>query len=805
MREAMKNSCCKVNVQPQSELVKTISRQLNILPPLAQVLVNRGVENLEEARRFLYPDLSYLHDPFLLKDMDKAIEKIWSDLKNGRKILVYGDYDCDGITATALLVKALRHLGGDVDYYLPHRIEEGYGLHKNALQDIIKKGFETLITVDCGITSLEEVTLANAEGISVIVTDHHQPCGQLPPALAVIDPWRQDCTYPWQKLAGVGIAFKMVQALRGLGDCGDESEYLDLVALGTIADLVPLLGENRVLVKHGLEQLSRRTRPGLKALLNLCSVNQQEPITAWQVAFLIAPRLNAAGRMDNASPALQLLLTEEETEAVELANYLHAENERRQAMEQRVLKDAREMSEQVDPEEQVLVLARDGWHPGVLGIVASRITELYHKPSILIGFQEGIGKGSARSTEGFNIIEALNVCSRYLEAYGGHEMAAGLSIQKENLSSFRQAINKLSKGEKTTAVDPLARVDASLLPQDITLELGRQLRLLEPFGFDNPRPLFYSAGWKLRGSRFVGKKKNHLKMYLEKDGCLVEAIKFSKNSAQPLTVTPGRVMDFSFYLGSQLYQGKEYLSMELKDIFFSDEIKGQKILLFDRRGLPEKNSYLKELPLSTSLIFVNTRFREQQLASFAAGSSLYICHQGKIKEAPDSIKDLVFYDLPFREEHISNIFKTLSVIEKPLKVHCLYSFQDEKKNTKILAAFLPTAKSLFFVLKMIKEKADNDNPLQLDELWFKVKQIGFTRHAFHTSLAILQESSLLVRDRDQIWLPSDSLKPEQAMEKIRRTHSWQQIYRFWQESSRVQSFFLEKSAATIHRYLEKFI
>jgi len=491
------------------------TKYLGLSPLAARALACRGLAQVEEARTFLEDDLAGVLDPMQIADMDRAVAGLEAALARGDRIRIYGDYDADGVCATALLVRALRGLEANVDWYIPHRVEEGYGLNEEAVRQAKEDGIALLITVDCGSTAVAEIDLALSLGVQVVVCDHHRPGRELPKA-PVLNPWRADCCYPFKELAGVGVAFKLVSALaraRSLPE-GSEFPFLDLVCLGTIADVVPLIGENRLFVQHGLRALASSRKLGLRALMEVADLSGE--IASHQVAFVLAPRINAAGRMEHAQAAVSLLLTRDPEEAAALAETLSEQNRLRREEETQTLAEAQEL---IDGEldlsrEKVIVLAREGWHPGVIGIVASRLVERYHRPALMIAVAEGMGKGSGRSVTALNLWEALGECAPLLAHYGGHRYAAGFGLSAEQILPLRRRINEVADSilsweelVRTVELDGVAEL------AELSVEAVGELNRLAPFGMGNPRPLLVSRGLTLEDVRAVGDG-SHLTMRL---------------------------------------------------------------------------------------------------------------------------------------------------------------------------------------------------------------------------------------------------------------------------------------------------
>lgn len=501
---------------PSPERSAALSRELGLPPLLARILAARGIA-ADDARQYLGGDLDDLHQPALMRDMPQAVAALRRALEAKEHIRVCGDYDADGVTATALLVRALGALGARVDYYLPHRIEEGYGLNLQAIETAARDGVKLIITVDCGITAHQQLQRARELGIEVIVTDHHEPLASLPPAAAILNPKRRDCPYPFKDLAGVGVAYKLLSALSSdLGlRAGAERAFLDLVAIGTIADVVGLTGENRLLVKHGLAALGQTRKHGISALMRAASISP--PVTSYNVAFGLAPRLNAAGRLDHARRAALLLLTTDPAEARQLAQHICALNAERQEEELRTLQSAEEMIRgAVDlRRERLILLSSEEWHPGVVGIVASRLVERYCRPVVLVAIGDGRARGSARSVPGFHICDALVRCSSLLEEFGGHALAAGFSIAPDNLGRLRERL--LAQAAQALRPEDLVarvRLDTWAGLPELTTDAVDGIGSLAPFGAGNPRPLVGLRELTVQACDTCGAEGRHLRLTL---------------------------------------------------------------------------------------------------------------------------------------------------------------------------------------------------------------------------------------------------------------------------------------------------
>ena len=534
---------------------------------VSSVLASRGVSCPEQATEFLTQETTLVHSPFLMKDMDKAVARIDRALSDGERIAIFGDYDVDGITATCIMVDYLKGRGADVVHYIPRRIEDGYGLSCEAIEGLHRGGATLLVTVDCGITGVEEVAYARSIGMDVVVTDHHECKETLPVAAAVVDPRRTDCEYPFKHLAGCGVALKLVLALGG-PDREEAlfSRYCTLAAIGTVADVMQMTGENRTIVSRGLASLDRSDFIGLHALLKEAGLAGRE-ISSVQIGFVLAPRINAAGRMGAADMAADLLLCQDAAQAEELAKSLCALNRERQSVEQTIYSQAEAMIEEL-PEDQrrALVLASETWHQGVVGIVASRLSEKYSRPSFMIHLNGGVGKGSCRSWGGFNLFAALESCSDLLLGFGGHELAAGFTIDEANIPAFRARMNQYAAEYWVgKAPESALEVDVELRqPGRVTLQEVEALAALEPYGSGNARPLFCLMGATLLRTQNVGQNR-HLKLRLGKGNAQFDGIFFSTTSAACGCAEGDRV-DAAFYLQVNEFRGSRTVQLQMVDI-----------------------------------------------------------------------------------------------------------------------------------------------------------------------------------------------------------------------------------------------
>ncbi len=555
-----------VAAPPDPGLTASLAADLHIPEPLAAILVQRGFTAPERAKAFLRPDLERLTDPLAWADMRRAVDLVTDAVRARAPILVHGDYDVDGQCAAAMLTRVLRSVGGNVHAFVPHRIRDGYDFGEAGLAEALRLRAGLIITCDCGITAVEAVRAARAAGIEVIVTDHHLPGDALPPASAVLDPRRPDCPSEDKDLCGTGVAFKLAQALVPALDLSPNLplHFLDFVALATVADVVPLTGENRILVRHGLKLLAESHWTGVRALVEAAGL-AGKPVKSGHVGFILAPRLNAAGRIGDANDGLRLLLTDDADEAARLARELETLNARRQALDQRVLDEAVERADAVlGPEDRALVLAADGWHPGVIGIVASRLVERYGRPAFLVGWEGDLGRGSGRSIAGFDLHAALHRVGHHLEKYGGHTMAAGLTIRRERYEAFRVAF--LAVARDLLAPDdlvPAQRVDLELPLSLVSDDLEKLIRYLEPCGPGNPAPVFGVRGARAVGARRVGS--NHLRFLLDDASGVLPAIAFQWADAIPDHWLAER-LDVAFRLERDEWRGRTTLQARVAAI-----------------------------------------------------------------------------------------------------------------------------------------------------------------------------------------------------------------------------------------------
>lgn len=607
-------SVAKVN----KERAIAMANRLEIPPLLAMMLDIRGITKEENVINFLQENKEF-SDPFLMKDMDKAVERITTAVENGEKICVYGDYDADGVTSTSLLYSYLRDsLGADVMFYIPTRTGEGYGMNKGAVDKIHSLGVTLIITVDNGISAREEIDYANTLGIDTVITDHHMPSGAIPKAVAVVNAHQQDDKSPFKDFSGVGVAFKLVMAIEGeYADVDSLLEnFSDIATLGTIGDIVPLVGENRTLVKNGLRHIQNSDRIGINAMKQESGIAEKE-INSSNVAFTLVPRINAGGRLGSSEKSVNLLLTEDEDEAVTIADKLGMDNRERQSIEKEILASIDEEVRRTPNivNDKILVFAGRGWHQGVVGIAASRIKDIYDKPTIIIGIDDdGVARGSGRSVEGFSLCDAVFACSEHLTHYGGHPMAVGISLEKEKINDFRKAINAYCKDIKMPY--NILHIDCKLNPNQLDLSILDCLSYIEPCGASNPSPIFGLYNMTIIATKEIGNGK-HMRITLSRGQGQVPvyAVYFNHNF-QSCSYRNGDIVDVAVSLDRNIYNGQENLSVIIKDIKYCQSnneelIDSERIFdKFAKRYKLTKNEVMSILPTRNDFAYVY-RFLKQ--------------------------------------------------------------------------------------------------------------------------------------------------------------------------------------------------
>lgn len=544
-----------------------LSAEIGISPEISQILKNRDIITEKDAQIFMNPSLEYLRDPFLMKDMKKGVDRIKKAIEKNEKICIYGDYDVDGVSSTSILILYFKSIGYNVNYYIPNRLKEGYGISNEALEKINDRGCDLLISVDCGITSAKEVEFAKSLGMDVIITDHHECQDEVPNAIAVINPKQEDCTYPYDFLCGCGVAFKLIQALTPPEKFKTSMyDYLEIVTLATICDIVPLKDENRIIVKNGLKMMRNGNNIGLKELIKVCGIDAHQ-VKSSHIGYSVGPRINAAGRLGYSYLGVELFTSDDSAKAKEIALELEEKNTERQLIESKMYSEAEEIisNNPAYQDDKVLVIANKGWQHGIIGIVASKLTEKYYKPTILLTIEDGIATGSARSIKGFNIFEALFKCKDLMSKFGGHDQAAGLSMDAKNIDELTKRINDIADYNlsKEDMIENI-KVEYELEENQVSLDLVDQLHLLEPFGMSNPTPRFIMRDLVLSSIGFVGAAKQHLKITLQ-NNFVYEAIGFNMAYLAD-EFTRGDKVDVLFQLDENNYNNNRKVQFLLKDM-----------------------------------------------------------------------------------------------------------------------------------------------------------------------------------------------------------------------------------------------
>ena len=548
--------------ETDTEETKRIAEKYKINELLASIIANRKIKD-EDIEKFLHPTRQNFHDPFLMPDMNIAVERIIKAIENNEKTIIFGDYDVDGITSITVLRSFLEDRGLHVDSYIPNRLEEGYGLNKPAIEKIAKENYTLMITVDTGISGIEEIEYANSLGIETIVTDHHEVGDELPKALAVVDAKRKDNQYPCRDLAGVGVVFKLIQAISQVYKLEEKEylKYLDIVCVGTISDIVPLVDENRVITKLGLKLVEVTKNVGLKSLLATIGYKK---VDSSAISFGVAPRINACGRMGHEQDALQLFLTDNVVEAVKISQKLNEYNKQRQDIEKKIFEEVLTKIENGEKDKPCIVLAEKNWHHGVIGIVSSKVTEMYYKPSILICLENGEGKGSGRSIQGFDLHEALTKCSNHVDRFGGHSMAIGISVSEDNFEAFKSEFEDYVSNTNINELIPVIKVDEEVFAKDININAVNELNALEPFGEANKMPIFMYRNLRINSIRALSDGK-HLKLTLKDENMIIDAIGFNMGNLVDEFLI-GDKIDVLGNLEVNRFNGRENVQINLKDL-----------------------------------------------------------------------------------------------------------------------------------------------------------------------------------------------------------------------------------------------
>ncbi|MDA8351927.1 MAG: single-stranded-DNA-specific exonuclease RecJ [Firmicutes bacterium] len=640
-------------VEAKEPLIRQLAEELEVHPLIARLLANRGLTEPQQARQFLQADGSDMYDPFLLDGMKEAVARIREALDRRERILIYGDYDADGVSSTSLMMMVFRRLGADVDYYIPNRFTEGYGFNEEALKQAKEAGVQLVISVDTGISAAAEAEVAKELGLDLIITDHHEPPEILPDAYAVINPKKPGCPYPFDMLAGVGVALKVAHALLG----SLPEEVLDLAALGTIADLVPLLDENRIIASLGLERMNQQRNPGLTALMEASGV--KPPVGAGHVGFSLGPRINASGRLESAGIAVELLLTEDREEAQSMAEELDRLNRERQQLVEEITREATAMVE-ADPDRyrRFILVAAPGWNVGVIGIVASRLVEKYYRPTIVLGIDEetGMAKGSARSIAGLDMYRALTECADLLPHFGGHEMAAGMSLPRENLLKLHRRLDQIA-GDWLQEEDyiPLSRVEADLTIGDVDVDLIQELERLAPYGVGNPTPQFRITGAGLSRMQLIGREKNHLKLTLKDGDRVLEAVGFRLGELAE-EIAPSAAPELLGELSINEWNNRRIPQLIIRDIAVPH------LQVFDWRSNRDKSDQFRRLAAQSGSVFV---FRKEPRAANWLSTSRVLLW-GKIEEMSSlpPVHQLVLVDLPPSVEAFNRLLQKCSDVKR---------------------------------------------------------------------------------------------------------------------------------------------
>lgn len=652
----------------QPEEAAQLAEETGISTMLAQLLLNRGIRTAAEAEQFLYTEGQPFYDPYLMAGMKTAVERIRKAVENSEKILVFGDYDADGVTSTSIMMVALQEIGAKAEYYIPNRFREGYGLNESALRQAKEAGAQLVVTVDTGITAVDEAETASQLGIDLIITDHHQPPPVLPDAYCLINPHQEKCPYPFKELSGAGVAFKVAHALLGKVP----RHLLDLTALGTIADLVPLNGENRLIAIRGIAAMRTSEKPGIRALLKVASLHERV-VTAEDVGFALGPRLNAAGRLDSADPAVRLLLAEEEEEAKDLAEEVNFLNQKRKTLVKEMADEAIVEIEGrfLSADDDLFVIAKQGWNPGVIGIVASRIVERYHRPAIVMGIdpETGLAKGSARSIEGFDMFQNLSACRDLLPHFGGHPMAAGMTLKRGDIETLRARLNELARETlKPEDFSPVKHADFVCKAGEVTLEAIEEMQKLAPFGTANPTPKIVIADTPLTSMKQIGSDKNHLKTVFAEEGAKLEGIGFRlghffrdiSGMAKVSAVGEMQVNEWNGFRKPQLV---------------IEDLAVREWQLFDLRNGRDLKERLGSLP-EDKRVFIS--FRE------ATAKHPDICQWGQpacfISDEIPNRQDfsghyVILLDMPFRKEQLRALFENAPM---PERIYAVFHHHEDR-------------------------------------------------------------------------------------------------------------------------------
>ncbi|WP_112181451.1 MULTISPECIES: single-stranded-DNA-specific exonuclease RecJ [Paraliobacillus] len=743
---------------------------LNVSPMIKGMLAKREISTIEEAETFLNPNLKDLHDPSLLNDMEKTKQRIDQAIEQGESILVFGDYDADGVSATAVLIEALREAGAMCDYYIPNRFTEGYGPNEQAFRDAKKQGFQLIITVDTGIAAIEPAFVAKEIGIDLIITDHHEVQESLPEAYAIVHPKCSE-SYPFKELAGVGVAFKLAEHILGYFP----TQLLDLVVIGTIADLVPLVGENRILAYHGLKAISQSNRPGIDALKQTCSI--QGDMTEEDIGFLIGPRINAVGRLQTAYPAVELLLTKDQEEAQEIATQINQLNQERQQIVKEIAKEAIMMVESTpDENRNVIVVAKEGWNQGVLGIVASKLVRTFQRPAIVLTIQpeEGYAKGSARSIQAFDLFKnGMQIKDQFLR-FGGHSQAAGMTLLQENVDKIRHSLNQLAE-EQLQPEDYKEQLDIedSIEINSIDIGLVNELNKIAPFGMGNPKPLFHLKD-KPNELRQIGSEKNHLKVSFRSDSVQLAGVGFGMGALYH-SISEHTEIEAVGFLQINEWNGKKSPQLMIQDLAVNEW------QLFDYRGSKLWSKKLEHLDKNkTIMLSFETKEAEHKVeGTYATFEELRILAK---EQDVTTFKNIVLLDLPNQLEQLEEVFSLLS----PQNIFACYHIEEEH----FLQSF-PTRDEFKWFYGMLLKREQFNRKTELDILskskGWKTNKIEFIIKVFSelefvkmTDGVIYPNKQVRKRDLTESNAYQQSIK-QAEMEKVLYYSSYREL-KTWMDS-----------------------
>ncbi|WP_096153230.1 MULTISPECIES: single-stranded-DNA-specific exonuclease RecJ [Bacillus] len=760
----------KIN-QPNEQKINDLVQALSISPLVASLLVNRGIDEITSAQKFLNKQLSQFHDPFLLEDMDIVVERIQTAIQNEEKILVFGDYDADGVSSTTVMLTALREAGAIADFYIPNRFTEGYGPNEQAFRAAKEQGYSIIITVDTGISAHNEALIAKELGFDLIITDHHEPSPTLPEAFAIIHPKKETCPYPFKDLAGVGVAFKVAHAL--LGKLPEH--LLEIAAIGTIADLVPLVDENRLLAYFGIEKMKSTTRPGLKALLKKCSVESKD-ISEETIGFSIGPRINAVGRLDDADPAVHLLMTNDNEEAVMLADEIESYNKERQQIVSKISEEAiKQVEEKYPPTDNSFIIVEgEGWNAGVVGIVASRLVDRFYRPTIVLSLdkEKGIAKGSARSIAGFDLFENLSECRDILPHFGGHPMAAGMTLEIGNVEELRNRMKeKANEILKEEDFIPIKEVDLECLLEDISLQTIEQLEKLAPYGVANNKPRVVVRDGNVHQIRHIGTNNNHLKLTIEKNQSTLDCVGFGFGESFH-DISPIASVDVLGELTINEWNNNRKPQLFIQDIQVADW------QLFDIRSTKQlKNTLQKLTTKNTIFVYFNEHIiKELSLEDFLP----YMKHVSEVSNLHQT--STVLLDMPPSKEAIMDIFKN----GQPERVYaCFYQSESHFFST------IPTREHFKWYYGLLLKKGSIDLNRYAGDI---ARHRGWSKETIDFMSQVFFELEFVTIDKGFIALSNPASK---------RDLSESPTYRKKQEQAELENLFLYSSYKQLKEWFDE--